>query len=211
MKCSLILGKQLNTRFSSSLTQADHLEDCQKFVKRQSRCTHKTGKDSKKCLSYRLIRLTGFVVKTMERIVNSRVKWFLGTENLLTLKQAGFRQFRSTENHATYLAQAVEDALEERKITFVTWIYLEKEFDKVDRGISCPVLQADVLATCTNGSKHTFTIKEKGSVKTRYTERKSYCTIKCIKMKLPPDTIPPLCQRLGDGTSKRREIGLECR
>ena len=53
----------------------------------------KKGKDPKKANSYRLVSLTSCVVKTMERIVNERLKWYLETENPLAPEQAGFRQF----------------------------------------------------------------------------------------------------------------------
>ena len=73
----------------------------------------KKGKDPKKANSYRPVSLTSCVVKTMERIVNERLKWYLETENLLAPEQAGFRQFRSTEDQATYLSQEIEDAFQE--------------------------------------------------------------------------------------------------
>ena len=91
----------------------------------------KSGKDPKKAVSYRPISLTSCVVKTMERIVNERLRWYLETNNLLVPEQAGFRQFRSTEDQATYLSQEVEDAFQEQKLLFVTWIDLQKAFDKV--------------------------------------------------------------------------------
>ena len=49
----------------------------------------KKGKDPKKANSYRPASLTSSVVKTMERIVNERLKWYLETENLLASEQAG--------------------------------------------------------------------------------------------------------------------------
>ena len=91
----------------------------------------KKGKDPKKANSYRPVSLTSCVVKTMERIVNERLKWYLETETLLAPEQAGFRQFRSTEDQATYLSQEIEDAFQEQKLVLVTWIDLQKAFDKV--------------------------------------------------------------------------------
>ena len=46
-------------------------------------------------------------------------------------EQAGFRQFRSTEEQVTYLSQEIEDAFQEQKLVFATWIDLQKAFDKV--------------------------------------------------------------------------------
>jgi len=91
----------------------------------------KKGKDPKQASSYRPISLTSCVVKTMERIVNERLRWHLETTNLLASEQAGFRQFRSTEDQATYLSQEIEEAFQEQKLVFAAWIDLQKAFDKV--------------------------------------------------------------------------------
>ena len=50
----------------------------------------KKGKDSKKANSYRPVSQTSCLVKTMKRIVNERLKWYLETEDLLAPEQAGF-------------------------------------------------------------------------------------------------------------------------
>ena len=75
----------------------------------------KKGKDPKQAASYRPISLTSCVGKTMERVVNQRLKWYLETNDLLAPEQAGFRQFRATEDQTTYLAQEIEDAFQERR------------------------------------------------------------------------------------------------
>ena len=91
----------------------------------------KKGKTPKKANSYRPISLTSCVVKTMERVVNERLKCYLEMEDILVPEQAGFRQFRSTEDQATYLSQEVEDAFQEQKLVLASWIDLQKAFDKV--------------------------------------------------------------------------------
>ena len=91
----------------------------------------KKGKDPKKANSYRPVSLTSCVVKTMERIVNERLKWYLETKDLLAPEHAGFQQFRSTEDQATYLSQEIEDTFQEQKLVLVSWIDLQKAFDKV--------------------------------------------------------------------------------
>ena len=92
---------------------------------------HKKGKDKSKSSSYRPISLTGCVVKTMERVVNVRLMWYLESNKILSEQQAGFRQFRSTEDQVTYLAQEVEDAFQNKNVLLATWIDLQKAFDKV--------------------------------------------------------------------------------
>ena len=64
----------------------------------------KKGKDPKQA-SYRPISLISCVGKTMERVVNQRLKWYLETNDLLTPEHAGFRQFRATEDQTTYRKQ----------------------------------------------------------------------------------------------------------
>ena len=67
----------------------------------------------------------------MEIVVNQRLKWYLETNDLLAPEQAGFRQFNTTEDQTTYLAQEIEDAFQEKKVTRVAWIDIQRAFDKV--------------------------------------------------------------------------------
>ncbi len=60
----------------------------------------KPGKDHSDPTNYRPIALTSCICKTMERMVNDRLVWFLETNNLLTNIQCGFREQRS---HTVYL------------------------------------------------------------------------------------------------------------
>ena len=91
----------------------------------------KKGKDPKQAASYRPISLTSCVGNTMERVVNQRLKWYLDTNDLLAPEQAGFRQFRATEDQTKYLAQEIEDAFQEKSVTCVVWIDIQRAFDKV--------------------------------------------------------------------------------
>ena len=91
----------------------------------------KKRKDPKQAASYHTISLTSCVGKTMERVVNQRLKWYLETNDLLAPEQAGFWQFRATEDQTTYLAQEIKDAFQEKKVTRVAWIDLQRAFDRV--------------------------------------------------------------------------------
>ena len=77
------------------------------------------------------VNLTSCVVKTKERIVNERLKWYLEMEDFLVPEQAGIRHFHSTEDQASFLSQEIEEALQEQKLVLVFWIDLRKAFDKV--------------------------------------------------------------------------------
>ena len=88
----------------------------------------KPGKDSSDACNYRPISLTSCLCKTMERIINLRLQWYLESENLLVPQQAGFRQCYSTEDQATYLSQEIEDAFQEKKLVLAAWIDLRKAF-----------------------------------------------------------------------------------
>ena len=55
----------------------------------------------------------------------------LKIRRILSQQQAGFRQFRCTEDQATYLAQEIDDVFQDQEVVFASWIDLQKAFDKV--------------------------------------------------------------------------------
>ena len=59
----------------------------------------KPGKDPTNPINYRLIALTSCICKTMERMINRRLVWYLESHKLLTNVQCGFRSKRSTVDH----------------------------------------------------------------------------------------------------------------
>ena len=105
----------------------------------------KRGKDKSKAESYRPISLTSCVGKLMERLINTRLMWHLENKKHITPEQAAFTQDRSTEDQITYIAQAIEDAFQDKKHTLAVWIDLEKAFDKVwEEGLKMKLRQANV-------------------------------------------------------------------
>ncbi|GFY76161.1 reverse transcriptase domain-containing protein [Trichonephila inaurata madagascariensis] len=92
---------------------------------------HKKDKDPKDLQSYRPISLTSILGETKERIVTKRLSWFLETNSLLPEEQAGFRQFRSTNQQITFLSQSIKDALDKSRILSAVFIDLKSAYDTV--------------------------------------------------------------------------------
>ena len=63
----------------------------------------KPRKDHFNPLNYRPIALTSCVCKTVERMVNGRLVWYLENNGLLAKQQCGFRSNRSTVDHLVRL------------------------------------------------------------------------------------------------------------
>ena len=91
----------------------------------------KKGKNRSKVLSYRPISLISSCCKLMERIINKRMQMYIESENIICHEQAGFRQYKSTEDQTTHLSQVIEDAFQAKKLTLAVFIDLQKAFDKV--------------------------------------------------------------------------------
>ena len=70
----------------------------------------KPGKDNFNSLNYRPITLTSCLCKTVERVVNERLVWYLEKNGLLTKQQCGYRANRSTVDHLIRLETFIRDA-----------------------------------------------------------------------------------------------------
>ena len=70
---------------------------------------HKMGKPLDSYASFRPISLTSCVSKLFERIILSRLLFFLESNSILSPRQAGFRPERSTFDQYLYLSQSISD------------------------------------------------------------------------------------------------------
>ena len=89
----------------------------------------KPGKDSSDPINYRPIALTSCVCKTLERMINARLVWFLESNNLITDFQSGFRSQRSTNDHLVRLEAFIRDAFIKKEHLVAVFFDLEKAYD----------------------------------------------------------------------------------
>ena len=84
--------------------------------------------------SFRPISLTSCVSKLFERIILSRLLFFLKSNSILSPHQAGFRPVRSTLDQILYLSQSISDGFNKPRPgsrTILSTIDFSKAFDSV--------------------------------------------------------------------------------
>jgi len=89
----------------------------------------KPGKDHSEPSNYRPIALTSCVCKTMERMINARLVWFLESNGLLSNIQCGFRQGRSTLDHLVRFETFIRNAFAKKEHAVSIFFDLEKAYD----------------------------------------------------------------------------------
>ena len=92
------------------------------------------GKPFNSPASFRPISLTSCASKFFERIILSRLLFFLESNSILTLRQAGFRPGRSTLDQILYLSQSISDGFNKPRPgsrTILSTIDFSKAFDSV--------------------------------------------------------------------------------
>ena len=89
----------------------------------------KPGKDSKDPNNYCPIALTSCVCKTMERMINDRLVWYLESSSLITEAQSGFRKTRSTMDHLVRFETFVREGFLNGEHVVSIFFDLEKAYD----------------------------------------------------------------------------------
>ena len=89
----------------------------------------KPGKDPAEPNSYRPIALTSCLCKTLERMINKRLTWFLESNNHISLFQSGFRSDRSTTDNLVRLETFIRDAFIKKEHVVAVIFDLEKGYD----------------------------------------------------------------------------------
>ena len=95
---------------------------------------HKMRKPLDSPASFRPISLTSCVSKLFERIILSRLLFFLESNSILSPRQAGFRPGRSTLDQILYLSQSISDGFNKPRPgsrTILSTIDFSKAFDSV--------------------------------------------------------------------------------
>ena len=88
----------------------------------------KPGKDHAEPTNYRPIALTSCLCKTLERMINKRLIWYLESNNLLSRYQSGFRAGRSTNDNLVRLETFIRDAFVKKEHIVAVFFDLEKAY-----------------------------------------------------------------------------------
>ena len=89
----------------------------------------KPGKDNFNPLNYRPIGLTSCICKTVEKMVNERLVWYLEKNGSLAKQQCGYRSNRSTVDHLVRLETYVRDAFIHNQHLVAVFFDLQKAYD----------------------------------------------------------------------------------
>ena len=91
----------------------------------------KKGKKANDPKSYRPISLTSCIGKLCERILNSRLYWWLESSGLISHCQAGFRAKSRTEDQLFRLSQRIIDGFQRGEQTTAVFVDLQQAYDRV--------------------------------------------------------------------------------
>ena len=91
----------------------------------------KPNKDPTQTNSYRPISLLSNIGKIYEKLILTRLNWFLEKNNLLPEYQMGFRRERSTHDQLVRLEHIICKSLKEKKVVITVYFDISNAFDKV--------------------------------------------------------------------------------
>ena len=89
----------------------------------------KPNKDHTNPTNYRPIALTSCLCKTMERMINNRLNFYLESNNIISEHQSGFRKNRSTADQLVRLESYIRNAFVKKQHVVAIFFDLEKAYD----------------------------------------------------------------------------------
>jgi len=93
----------------------------------------KPGKNKHSTEGYRPITLLNTMKKIMEKIINSRLIWFLEENQILSKEQSGFRHTRSTMDNIITIKIEIENAFEHKQILGIISLDITKTYNSIWR------------------------------------------------------------------------------
>ena len=93
----------------------------------------KKGKPAEEVSSYRPISLTSCLGKIAERMANARLYWWLETNKIINVHQAGFRTGQRTEDVLFRISQRIIDGFHNKKSTVGVFMDFQQAYDRVWR------------------------------------------------------------------------------
>ena len=91
----------------------------------------KPGKVLTNPTNYRPIALTSCICKTMARMIKRRFVWYIGSNNLLTNVQCGFRSRRTTVDHLARFETFCREAFIHSQHLVLVFFDLENAYDTI--------------------------------------------------------------------------------
>lgn len=91
----------------------------------------KADKSPFNAASYRPVALTSTICKLMEKMVSTRLRWWMEDKHLFNKFQSGFRKNRGTIDQILRLSDDAHKAVHSKQYTLAVMIDLEKAFDLV--------------------------------------------------------------------------------
>ena len=89
----------------------------------------KPFKDNTNAKKYKPITLSSCICKTLERMINARLIYYLETNNLITEYQSDFRSQRSPIDHLIRLETFIREVSINKEHLVAFFFYLEKTYD----------------------------------------------------------------------------------